>query len=98
MTGQRDTNKSQDTTATKVINIQGAQIRRLEEGEIKGLKYALELLHPNRKIIYKIDYIFLSFDTEMDMDRWYFAMLTVCVPHNGYVNTVRCYDLTAMER
>jgi hypothetical protein len=53
---------------------------------LKGVKYAVEIVHPMRKVLYKIDYFFLIFETEADMQRWYFALLTVCKPRNGYVD------------
>jgi hypothetical protein len=70
----------------KQIVLTGAQIRRLEEVEMKGVRYAIEVLHPERKIVYKIDYLYLIAESEMDLERWYFALLTCCVPHNGYVD------------
>lgn len=70
----------------KQIQLAGAQIRRIEESEMKGMKFAIEVLHPERKIIYKIDYLYLIAETELDLERWYFALLTCCVPHNGYID------------
>jgi len=70
----------------KQIVLRGAQIRRIEEAEIKGMRFAIEVLHPERKIVYKIDYLYLIADNELDLERWYFALLTCCVPHNGYVD------------
>lgn len=54
--------------------------------ELKGVKFALEIQHPMRKVLYKIDYFFLIFESEADMQRWYFALLTICKPRNGYVD------------
>lgn len=70
----------------KQIQLAGAQIRRVEEVEMKGTKFAIEVLHPERKIIYKIDYLYLIAESELDLERWYFALLTCCVPHNGYID------------
>jgi hypothetical protein len=60
--------------------------------EFKGMKYALEVMHPEKKITYKIDYLFIIFENEMDLERWYFALLTVCTPRNGHVDWVHIRD------
>lgn len=70
----------------KQMVVKGAQIRRMEETEMKGMRFAIEVLHPERKIVYKIDYLYLIAETELDLERWYFALLTCCVPHNGYID------------
>lgn len=46
----------------------------------------MEIQHPQRKVLYKIDYFFLLFDSEAEMQRWYFALLTICKPRNGHVD------------
>lgn len=79
-------NKDPTQTEFKQIQLGGAQIRRVEEAEMKGTKFAIEVLHPERKIIYKIDYLYLITENELDLERWYFALLTCCVPHNGYID------------
>jgi hypothetical protein len=56
--------------------------------EFKGMRYALEISHPEKRISYKIDYLFMIFDNEMDLERWYFGLLTVCTPRNGHVDWV----------
>lgn len=84
--GASSNRESSSASEAKQIQLKGAQIRRLEEVEMKGMRYAIEVLHPERKIIYKIDYLYLIADSELDLERWYFALLTCCVPHNGYVD------------
>lgn len=79
-------NKDPAQTEFKQIQLGGAQIRRVEEAEMKGTRFAIEVLHPERKIIYKIDYLYLITENELDLERWYFALLTCCVPHNGYID------------
>lgn len=78
--------KEGTTAEYKQILLTGAQIRRVEEVEMRGMKFAIEVLHPERKIVYKIDYLYLIAETETDLERWYFALLTCCVPHNGYID------------
>jgi hypothetical protein len=86
LVGSSPNGKDTFTGEIKQIIMSGAQIRRLEEIEMKGMKFAIEVIHPERKIIYKIDYLYLITETELDLERWYFALLTCCVPHNGYVD------------
>lgn len=63
--------------------LNGAEIRRVGENEIKGMKHAIEIIHPLRKIVYKVDYLYLIAESEIDAERWYYALLNICDPYNG---------------
>lgn len=66
--------------------LSGAQVRRVRDNEIRSMKHAIEVIHPQRKILYKVDYLYLIADSEIDAERWYFALLNVCQRYNGSIN------------
>lgn len=66
------------------IPLDGAEIRKVYDG-VKDMKYAIEVIHPNKKVI-NVENLILIPSNEYDSDRWYYALLTICTPHNGFVD------------
>jgi hypothetical protein len=55
----------------------GTEIRRIEEKQGRSSKYTIEIMHPQRKIMYKVDYLYLISESAKDAERWYFALLQI---------------------
>lgn len=49
------------------------------------MKYAIEVIHNNKKFM-NVENLVLLPNSEHDSDRWYYALLTVCIPYNGFVD------------
>jgi hypothetical protein len=84
---------------SKIIGIplEGAEIRKVDEKVFKT-KNCLEIMHPLRQIMYRVDYIYLSSDSMKDIERWYFFLRKVCKEPknpNSFVPVPSAYQLHA---
>eukprot|EP00029_Vermamoeba_vermiformis_P009162 TRINITY_DN4483_c0_g1_i1.p1 TRINITY_DN4483_c0_g1~~TRINITY_DN4483_c0_g1_i1.p1 ORF type:complete len:773 (+),score=180.44 TRINITY_DN4483_c0_g1_i1:69-2387(+) len=59
------------------VPLTGTEIRRIEEKQGRSSKYTIEIMHPQRKIMYKVDYLYLISESAKDVERWYFALLQI---------------------
>lgn len=59
------------------VPLTGTEIRRVEEKQGRSSKYTIEIMHPQRKIMYKVDYLYLITESAKDAERWYFALLQI---------------------
>eukprot|EP01125_Pyxidicula_operculata_P004513 TRINITY_DN1707_c0_g1_i1.p1 TRINITY_DN1707_c0_g1~~TRINITY_DN1707_c0_g1_i1.p1 ORF type:complete len:567 (-),score=91.51 TRINITY_DN1707_c0_g1_i1:35-1735(-) len=68
-----------DKIQTMVLT--GALVKMVDEGELKGIKFAMKLIHTSRCLLYKMDYVYLITADAKSLQRWYYALRTVCMPY-----------------
>jgi hypothetical protein len=78
------------------VPLTGTEIRRIEEKQGRSSKYTIEIMHPQRKIMYKVDYLYLISESAKDAERWYFALLQIGKKNtHAYLTPVSTYKQIA---
>jgi len=67
-----------------VVFLKDTMIRQVEE-KYYDIKHAFELMHPKRKIVYRHDYMYLSFNSDKDRNRWMHTLVSagICTLDTG---------------
>lgn len=46
----------------------------------EGYRHCIELIHPDRCLLFKVDYVYLLANDDKTIQRWYYVLLSVCKP------------------